>query len=228
MHSGGPRLVKIYPTCIERIERIGATGWHAQGPATHAQRGPPIDKYRSTIERIERVGVTRWHAQGPATACVSMLRGYKPENLWAWNSLYSKWFVSTKKPLIRPLKVNPPLLRCLWNPRAQKHIDIMYQFSSRTLSRSRSQTIYFSNISQRNMNNHTSHGHGHGHGVFILATHPERKWTTNPKPSFTQYPSAGPTKGTGTQARQICHGHGVFMLATYPKGKWTTNLNPLS
>jgi hypothetical protein len=22
------------------------------------------------------------------------------------------------------------------------------------------------------------HGHGHGHGVFILATHPERKWTT--------------------------------------------------
>ncbi len=27
------------------------------------------------------------------------------------------------------------------------------------------------------------HGRGHGHGVFILATHPVRKWTTNPKPS---------------------------------------------
>ncbi len=34
------------------------------------------------------------------------------------------------------------------------------------------------------------HGHGHGHGIFILATHPEGIWTTNPKPSFTQHPSA--------------------------------------
>ncbi len=24
------------------------------------------------------------------------------------------------------------------------------------------------------------HGHGHGHGIFILATHPEGTWTTNP------------------------------------------------
>ncbi len=39
--------------------------------------------------------------------------------------------------------------------------------------------------------------HGHGHGIFILATHPEGIWTTNPKPSFTQHPSADPTKGTG-------------------------------
>jgi hypothetical protein len=27
------------------------------------------------------------------------------------------------------------------------------------------------------------HGHGHGHGIFILATHPEGIWTTNPRPS---------------------------------------------
>ncbi len=26
------------------------------------------------------------------------------------------------------------------------------------------------------------HGHSHGHGIFILATHPEGKWTTNPNP----------------------------------------------
>ncbi len=39
------------------------------------------------------------------------------------------------------------------------------------------------------------HGHGHGHGIFILATHPEGTWTTNPKPSFTQHPSADPTRG---------------------------------
>ncbi len=26
------------------------------------------------------------------------------------------------------------------------------------------------------------HCHGHGHGVFILATYPKRKWTTNPNP----------------------------------------------
>ncbi len=31
-----------------------------------------------------------------------------------------------------------------------------------------------------------SHGHGHGHGIFILATHPEGIWSTNPKPSFAR------------------------------------------
>jgi hypothetical protein len=45
------------------------------------------------------------------------------------------------------------------------------------------------------------HGHGHGHGIFILATHPEGTWTANPKPSFTQYPSADPTKGILTLFR---------------------------
>jgi hypothetical protein len=38
------------------------------------------------------------------------------------------------------------------------------------------------------------YGHGHGHGIFILATHPEGAWTTNPKPSFTQ---RRPNKSTG-------------------------------
>ncbi len=27
---------------------------------------------------------------------------------------------------------------------------------------------------------HRGHGHGHGHSIFILATHPEEIWTTNP------------------------------------------------
>ncbi len=31
----------------------------------------------------------------------------------------------------------------------------------------------------------------HGHGVFILATSSKGKWTTNPTPSFTQYPYRG-------------------------------------
>ncbi len=40
-----------------------------------------------------------------------------------------------------------------------------------------------------NMHRGASEPHGHGHGVFILATSPKGKWTTNPTPSFTQYPS---------------------------------------
>ncbi len=32
---------------------------------------------------------------------------------------------------------------------------------------------------------HWGHGHGHGHGIYVLATHPEGIWTTNPKPSGT-------------------------------------------
>ncbi len=38
------------------------------------------------------------------------------------------------------------------------------------------------------------HSHGHGHGIFILATHSKGTWPTNPKPSFTQHPSADPTR----------------------------------
>ena len=50
-----------------------------------------------------------------------------------------------------------------------------------------------------------THGsrHGHGHGVFILAMHPKGKWTTNPKPSFTQYPTADSVWG---RCRESCSG----------------------
>ncbi len=32
-------------------------------------------------------------------------------------------------------------------------------------------------------------GHGHGHGIFILETHPEGKWTTNPNPLLPSIPA---------------------------------------
>ncbi len=63
-------------------------------------------------------------------------------------------------------------------------------------SRSRSRTVYFSNISPC---------HGHGHGIFILATHPKGTWSTNPKPSFTQHPSADPTRALVSKARSPPH-----------------------
>jgi hypothetical protein len=33
------------------------------------------------------------------------------------------------------------------------------------------------------------HGHGHGHGIFILTTHPEGIWTTNPNPRSPSIPA---------------------------------------
>jgi hypothetical protein len=33
------------------------------------------------------------------------------------------------------------------------------------------------------------HGHGHGHGVFISATHPKGKWTSNPNPRSPSIPA---------------------------------------
>jgi hypothetical protein len=36
------------------------------------------------------------------------------------------------------------------------------------------------------------HGHGHGHGIFILATHPKGKKTTNPNNLSRSIPAHAP------------------------------------
>jgi hypothetical protein len=53
------------------------------------------------------------------------------------------------------------------------------------------------------------HGHGHGHGIFILATHPEGTWTTNPNPLSPSIPAQ-------TQQRHWYRRPGAPLLAPKP------------
>jgi hypothetical protein len=71
--------------------------------------------------------------------------------------------------------------------------------------------------------------------VYILATHPKGKWTTNAKPSFgngswrSRCGSRFNTNHTWDyHSRGHGHGHGLSISAMYHKGKWTTYPNPLS
>ncbi len=48
---------------------------------------------------------------------------------------------------------------------------------------------------------HKGHGHGHGHGIFILATHPEGTWTTNPNPRSPNIPARFTQQAQGATVR---------------------------